>query len=76
MRTAACIASALVLLLPFSLAVPLQLADADPHGVWSFTTGGEVAAAGALSSDGKTFYVGSRCVAVALPPPPLPAHST
>lgn len=69
MGTVALVVLALASLLPLSSGLPVQLASADPQIAWKFPTGGEVVSAGALSTDGQTFYVGSRRAAP--PPPPL-----
>jgi hypothetical protein len=47
-------------LLSCSTALPSHLAVSDAKLAWKLATGGEVVAAGALSPDGETFYVGSR----------------
>ena len=69
MGTVALVVLALASLLPLSSGLPVQLASADSQIAWKFPTGGEVVSAGALSTDGQTFYVGSRRAAP--PPPPL-----
>ena len=43
-----------------SLPTPLLRASNEPQVIWTFQTGGEIGASGALSSDGKVVYVGSR----------------
>ena len=55
-------ATLVAIVAPATLALPTPLLKATngPQVIWTFQTGGEIGASGALSSDGKVFYVGSR----------------
>jgi hypothetical protein len=62
MSIAFCIATLVAMMAPVTLSLPTPLlrVKSEPHVTWAFQTGGEIGASGALSSDGKVFYVGSR----------------
>jgi hypothetical protein len=62
MRAAFCVVTLVAMTLPLSLSLPTHLHDAAmlPAISWTFKTGGELGASGALSSDSRVFYIGSR----------------